>query len=280
MSTAPDPATRVVCDSWDGFVQSVRRHLWILNRAFRGQRDATWGLTASFHRGSFQDAEKPEEAIETEERFLDPFVEECMGLPGYAHARQWSRNEWWARAQHHGLLTPLLDWTSSPFVAAFFAFTDAIENANPGFHRRTNSGFKLPAANVAVWEVSFPGDSDLNRMKEWEVIRGPIDRSPRQRAQSGLFTRLSRSAQRDLSQYLASRGAGSLLRVFEIPGTEAFRALYDLMLMNITYASLFPDLDGVAKHLNIAALLQMEGFLSSTFQREVGTGLSIPEHLG
>jgi hypothetical protein len=45
----------------------------------------------------------------------------CGGCPGYAYM---------VYLRHHGFPSPLLDWTRSPYVAAFFAFNGADEDPN------------------------------------------------------------------------------------------------------------------------------------------------------
>ncbi len=49
---------------------------------------------------------------------LDLWSERC---PGYAYM---------AYLRHHGFPSPLLDWTRSPYVAAFFAFNKASEDSS------------------------------------------------------------------------------------------------------------------------------------------------------
>ncbi len=104
---------------------------------FRGQSDATWALDTTLERFD----EFPRSFLEYYRmmRVAHPQVEAHTGrswpMPEYKFYEEWTKNfdsiygyprEWpaydfMAYLRHHGYPSPLLDWSRSPYVAAFYA---------------------------------------------------------------------------------------------------------------------------------------------------------------
>ena len=259
---------KIECESWDDFKARMRKDWpfpteegWLTADLvlYRGQRDPDWRLWSRLERslvmyGKAADgtltmfAARETHGLEWYDRYcaqiLEKFKQHAQGL--LRDPTQLSDDEFWALGRHHGLLTPLLDWTESPYVAAYFAFDD--------YRRSWEHGAKshsVPPEGdpVAVWGLRFW--EDLEIAGEFEVLRSAPPSAARQRAQRGIFTRLRSKGHQDVLSYLKDRGLAHCLELYTIPMESALDALRDLQLMNITPATLFPDIEGAADQANL-----------------------------
>lgn len=254
------------CNSWEDFIVAVRKTLGkrIGRRIYRGQRDPRWLLSSVFERSIFHlkrnDPRTDDtKAIEMEgglwrmrEGYLDRFCEYACGLPGLPSSM--TPEDWWILGRHHGLVTPILDWSESPYIAAFFALTDYMESLNPGFKLGIpTGGIKWGDGSIAIWELV---ETEGMKKDEFSIIRPGTEfsvHSLRIRAQKSVFTKLTHEVHMDLESYLRSRDLISCLERYDIPGIEAAKALRDLELMSITFSDLFPDLGGAAARANFGS---------------------------
>ncbi len=260
------------CESWSDFTREVRKNrFWPLTKQdtgsaladitiFRGHSDPEWRLmsqlerkleielydptTGKLTRGSTRKNEGLAWYDSACKRIIENFSRYAAGRTGFDSAAH--EDVIWALGRHFGLITPLLDWTESPYVAAFFAFKEFRQR----FEIHTMETLASKHEYVHVWGLRFW--EDVEKEDEFEVIRTSPSAAGRQRAQSGLFTRLRSLDYLDLRSYLESLGKAHLLELYEISGKAAVHAIRDLYLMNITGATLFPDLTGAALEANFA----------------------------
>jgi hypothetical protein len=252
------------CTTWIDFVNRVRRvgvikntDTWTFaNEAlFRGHANSSWLLESPMERNLTIEV-SPTMRINLREshglEWYDGLCRNVLGgfrtlvrrLPGVPD--DVSDDELWALGRHHGLLTPLLDWTTSPYVAAFFALTEAIKEFQHGVSRtRRPADEVFHVWGLRTWE-------DLTIHGEFEILTVEPHDSRRQQAQSGRFTRLRHPKWLDVRSYLEDRGCAHYLECYEVPYSEAKIALRDLHLMNISFSTLFPDLEGAALQANIS----------------------------
>jgi hypothetical protein len=147
-------------------------------------------------------------------------------------------------AQHHGVPTPLLDWTDSAYIAAFFAFADAIESR----------GKRQPSKYVRIFALSpdVPGVAPASVVVSWPapfmaaLSITPLH-NPRLHAQQGRFLVTNVVHLEDYIADIERKYQKPLLEAVDIPIRFTSEALRDLAYMGLTAANLFPGLDGAGR---------------------------------
>jgi hypothetical protein len=257
---APDKLNRIEevnCGTWRDFQDKVKvTHKPFANRVFRGLSDSTWTLKSrwDFYREQKDDAGN-EQAVkcrfDTIESLMEEFKNRYIGNAQF-DTSSLGEDEWMALGRHHGLITPLLDWTTSPYVAAFFAYRQLLPiDRNLGCLNSTPK--ESEDGSVAIWEI--PLESVIKKFTELKVIHSRIDYASRQKSQSGLFTLLDPGLKTTLEEFLKEKNCQHILRKYLIPKKEVIVAMHDLHLMNIDEGTMFPDADGAARQANLGRYL-------------------------
>jgi FRG domain len=236
------PVVATQCDSWETFkawASDTRRSFgacW-----FRGHSDSTYRLMTTLHRMKRSRLERY--CLETLLQFRDQ-AGASMGVrfnmsDGEDYATLFGL------AQHHGLPTPLLDWTTSPYVAAFFAFASALEKSNVG---GADKKVRIYGLTKTFIDATYSPSVAVPFIKPYAAPLSISARhNPRLHAQQGRFLVTNIV---DVESFLCDEQAKqeqTFLIAADVPAKFAQSALEDLSFMGLTAASLFPGLDGIAR---------------------------------
>lgn len=240
---------------------------------FRGQSDSNWNLESSLFR--FSKIVKTNTITSMEHYLIHMFKRKA---PRYLQGLPQPTNllEWLTLMQHHSIPTRLLDWTCSPYVAAYFALENdnkisdssavwALDhpwcNQQGSIIAKTNLGkglfhsFENDVKNrIPDLEINKPAGI-IFRKNQYGIsfLVNPYHENERQTIQQGILMLSDNGGiMSALKKYQIDQGQP--LIKFIIPNSIRVEALKDLYKMNITRMTLFPGIDGFSQSLRYELL--------------------------
>jgi hypothetical protein len=228
--------------SWEEFREATLRNCRKNpNLIFRGHQQRNHVLITSFHRtGRRSIARYWKHDLPELQRRMEAFLGKAYDFRNPA-----DQGNFLNLAQHHGYPTPLLDWTESPFVAAFFAFREK-QTAMSKNDLEKERFVRIYSLDCEEWKSAefLPIVDCEPRFNRFKLAARDNPRAIPQQS-INMFSNIV-----DIEGFVENWESSNNKRVLkriDIPFADRERAMNDLKIMGISSASLFPGLDGICK---------------------------------
>jgi hypothetical protein len=248
------------------YEEGIKKGEWI----YRGQRSQNWGLLTSFDRMMSENSENPGSRTKLEIALLKKFQRESHHY-GITGVDPLNIPEWFSLMQHYGAPTRLLDWTHSPWVALFFAVVDLQKPRKGDLENYCSiwiANWKsIDQAMPTVVRKVYKRDYNMLRIndfikatKQTSVVKlNSYRQNQRQIIQQGTFL-FPLDIKKTFEKNWKNNLTASPLQKIDIPSHLKTSILQRLYRMNITYATLYPGIEGFGR--SIGMLHHIPGILS------------------